>query len=219
MVPDRIERETLINAPSERVWALITEAQHLGRWFGDAGAEIDLRPGGAMTDAKGDRGKSPSEQSDADLFVRLAQCCGYCILAGVQPAARECHLACVCAHVLAPDAVVGVDARAAAERVLVGRVVQLRCVVQRGLHAERGVALRPSLTRLPQEALQRRPHVRGVAMNPVDHPHGGGEGKSGQGNPHPVSPWGLPTKGYKTRNSKKTDKYIIARRKSGVRNA
>ncbi len=64
-----------------------------------------------------------------------------------------------------------------------------------------------------------RPHVRGVAMNPVDHPHGGGEGKSGQGNPHPVSPWGLPTKGYKTRQNKKTDKFIIARRKSGVRNA
>lgn len=59
----------------------------------------------------------------------------------------------------------------------------------------------------------RRPHVRGVAMNPVDHPHGGGEGKSGQGNPHPVSPWGLPTKGYKTRQNKATDKFIIARRK------
>jgi len=59
----------------------------------------------------------------------------------------------------------------------------------------------------------RLPHVRGVVMNPVDHPHGGGEGKSGQGNPHPVSPWGLPTKGYKTRNNKKTDKFIIARRK------
>lgn len=58
-----------------------------------------------------------------------------------------------------------------------------------------------------------RPHVRGVAMNPVDHPHGGGEGKSGQGNPHPVSPWGLPTKGYKTRKNKATDKFIIARRK------
>ncbi len=64
----------------------------------------------------------------------------------------------------------------------------------------------------------RRPHVRGVVMNPVDHPHGGGEGKSGQGNPHPVSPWGQPTKGYKTRQNKKTDKFIIARRKSGVRN-
>jgi large subunit ribosomal protein L2 len=58
-----------------------------------------------------------------------------------------------------------------------------------------------------------RPHVRGVAMNPVDHPHGGGEGKSGQGNPHPVSPWGLPTKGYKTRQNKATDKFIIARRR------
>jgi uncharacterized protein YndB with AHSA1/START domain len=48
MVPDRIERETVINAPVERVWELITDAEHLGRWFGDAGAEIDLRPGGAM---------------------------------------------------------------------------------------------------------------------------------------------------------------------------
>jgi uncharacterized protein YndB with AHSA1/START domain len=48
MVPDRIERDTFIAAPVKRVWALITEARHLGRWFGDAGAEIDLRPGGAM---------------------------------------------------------------------------------------------------------------------------------------------------------------------------
>lgn len=63
--------------------------------------------------------------------------------------------------------------------------------------------------------LGRRPHVRGVVMNPVDHPHGGGEGKAGQGNPHPVSPWGLPTKGYKTRKRKNpTSKFIIARRKS-----
>jgi len=59
----------------------------------------------------------------------------------------------------------------------------------------------------------KRPHVRGVVMNPVDHPHGGGEGKSGQGNPHPVSPWGTPAKGYKTRKNKSTDKFIIARRK------
>jgi uncharacterized protein YndB with AHSA1/START domain len=48
MVRDQIERETVIDAPVERVWQLITEAQHVGRWFGDAGAEIDLRPGGAM---------------------------------------------------------------------------------------------------------------------------------------------------------------------------
>src|SRR5437773_2073306 len=59
----------------------------------------------------------------------------------------------------------------------------------------------------------RRPHVRGVAMNPVDHPHGGGEGKSGAGNPHPVSPWGQKAKGYKTRRNKQTKKFIIARRK------
>ena len=59
-----------------------------------------------------------------------------------------------------------------------------------------------------------RPTVRGVAMNPVDHPHGGGEGKAGQGNPHPVSPWGMPTKGFKTRKPKKhSNKLIIKRRK------
>ncbi|MBU6470708.1 MAG: 50S ribosomal protein L2 [Gammaproteobacteria bacterium] len=57
-----------------------------------------------------------------------------------------------------------------------------------------------------------RPTVRGVVMNPVDHPHGGGEGKSGQGNPHPVSPWGQPTKGYKTRANKRTDRMIVRRR-------
>lgn len=61
--------------------------------------------------------------------------------------------------------------------------------------------------------LGRRPHVRGVAMNPVDHPHGGGEGKAGQGNPHPVSPWGWPTKGAKTRGKRPSDKYILKRRK------
>lgn len=57
-----------------------------------------------------------------------------------------------------------------------------------------------------------RPHVRGVAMNPVDHPHGGGEGKTSGGR-HPVSPWALPTKGYKTRNNKRTDRFILKRRK------
>jgi large subunit ribosomal protein L2 len=60
--------------------------------------------------------------------------------------------------------------------------------------------------------LGKRPHVRGVAMNPVDHPLGGGEGKSSGGR-HPVSPWGLPTKGYKTRNRKRTDRFIVQRRK------
>lgn len=59
----------------------------------------------------------------------------------------------------------------------------------------------------------RRPHVRGVAMNPVDHPHGGGEGKSGQGNPQPVSPWGQPAKGFRTRRKKKSDSLIVRRRK------
>ncbi len=59
-----------------------------------------------------------------------------------------------------------------------------------------------------------RPTVRGVAMNPVDHPHGGGEGRTSGGR-HPVSPWGMPTKGYKTRKNKRTDKLIV--RKRGAR--
>ena len=59
-----------------------------------------------------------------------------------------------------------------------------------------------------------RPHNRGVVMNPVDHPHGGGEGRSSGGR-HPVSPWGQPTKGYKTRPNKRTDSLIIRRRNKG----
>jgi large subunit ribosomal protein L2 len=58
-----------------------------------------------------------------------------------------------------------------------------------------------------------RPTVRGVAQNPVDHPHGGGEGKSGQGNPHPVTPWGQKTKGYKTRRNKRTRSMIVRDRR------
>ncbi|NCP08727.1 50S ribosomal protein L2 [bacterium] len=57
----------------------------------------------------------------------------------------------------------------------------------------------------------RRPHVRGVAMNPVDHPHGGGEGKTSGGR-NPVTPWGVPTKGFKTRGKKKSDKFIVKKR-------
>jgi large subunit ribosomal protein L2 len=57
-----------------------------------------------------------------------------------------------------------------------------------------------------------RPTVRGLAMNPVDHPHGGGEGKSGQGNPHPVSPWGQKAKGLKTRKNKRTQAFIVRSR-------
>ncbi|MEE8233803.1 MAG: 50S ribosomal protein L2, partial [Gammaproteobacteria bacterium] len=56
-----------------------------------------------------------------------------------------------------------------------------------------------------------RPTVRGVAMNPVDHPHGGGEGRTSGGR-HPVTPWGVPTKGYKTRKNKRSDNLIVRRR-------
>ncbi len=62
--------------------------------------------------------------------------------------------------------------------------------------------------------LGRRPHNRGVVMNPVDHPHGGGEGRTSGGR-HPVTPWGKPTKGYKTRVNKRTDSLIIRRRNKG----
>jgi len=59
--------------------------------------------------------------------------------------------------------------------------------------------------------LGKRPHNRGVSMNPVDHPHGGGEGKTSGGR-HPVTPWGQPTRGFKTRNNKRTDKWIVSRK-------
>jgi large subunit ribosomal protein L2 len=59
--------------------------------------------------------------------------------------------------------------------------------------------------------LGKRPHNRGVAMNPVDHPHGGGEGKTSGGR-HPVTPWGQPTRGFKTRNNKRTDRFIVQRK-------
>jgi large subunit ribosomal protein L2 len=59
--------------------------------------------------------------------------------------------------------------------------------------------------------LGRRPHNRGVSMNPVDHPHGGGEGKASGGR-HPVSPWGQPTRGFRTRNNKRTNKFIVSRK-------
>ena len=61
--------------------------------------------------------------------------------------------------------------------------------------------------------LGKRPHVRGVVMNPVDHPHGGGEGRTSGGR-NPVTPWGVPTKGKRTRNNKRTDKLILKRRNS-----
>lgn len=71
------------------------------------------------------------------------------------------------------------------------------------------------LTKLGKAGAKRwrgvRPTVRGVAMNPVDHPHGGGEGRTSGGR-HPVSPWGTPTKGHKTRSNKRTDKMIVRRR-------
>ena len=59
--------------------------------------------------------------------------------------------------------------------------------------------------------LGKKPHNRGVSMNPVDHPHGGGEGKTSGGR-HPVTPWGQPTRGYKTRNNKRTDQWIVTRK-------
>jgi len=62
--------------------------------------------------------------------------------------------------------------------------------------------------------LGRRPHNRGVSMNPIDHPHGGGEGRTSGGR-NPVTPWGQPTRGYKTRNNKRTDRFIVTPRSKG----
>ncbi|MBO9532046.1 MAG: SRPBCC domain-containing protein [Solirubrobacteraceae bacterium] len=72
MVEDRIERKTFIQAPIERVWALITEAEHLGRWFGDAGAEIDLRPGGALVLRWTEHGETRGRVVDIEPTVRFA---------------------------------------------------------------------------------------------------------------------------------------------------
>jgi uncharacterized protein YndB with AHSA1/START domain len=72
MVPDRIERETVINAPLERVWTLITDAEHLGRWFGDAGAEIDLRPGGEIVLRWAEHGTSRGRIVAVEPHTRFA---------------------------------------------------------------------------------------------------------------------------------------------------
>ncbi|MFQ5791547.1 MAG: 50S ribosomal protein L2 [Acidobacteriota bacterium] len=91
------------------------------------------------------------------------------------------------------------------------RVVLLRCratVGQVGNLDHENVALGKAGRK---RWLGRRPHNRGVTMNPVDHPHGGGEGRTAGGR-HPVTPWGVPTKGYKTRNNKRTNRFILRRR-------
>ncbi len=72
MTPDLIERETTIAAPVERVWSLITEPEHVGRWFGDAGAEIDLRPGGAMLMRWSEHGEVRARVEDIEPPHRFA---------------------------------------------------------------------------------------------------------------------------------------------------
>ena len=93
------------------------------------------------------------------------------------------------------------------------RKVQIEC---RATIGEVGNA-EHSLEKLGKAGAKRwrgiKPTVRGAAMNPVDHPHGGGEAKAGQGNPHPVTPWGVPTKGYKTRHNKRTQQFIVRDRR------
>ena len=91
------------------------------------------------------------------------------------------------------------------------RMIQLKCMATIGQvgNAEQGKVFLGKAGRSRWRG--RRPHVRGVAMNPIDHPHGGGEGKTSGGR-HPVTPWGKPTKGAKTRGRKASDKMIIKRR-------
>ena len=71
-----------------------------------------------------------------------------------------------------------------------------------------------AMLRLRSGEMRKVPADCRAAMNPVDHPHGGGEAKAGQGNPHPVTPWGVPTKGYKTRKNKRTSQFIVRDRRS-----
>ena len=72
MVPDQIERETVIDAPVERVWELITEPEHVGRWFGDAGATIDLRPGGEMVVRWAEHGDNHARVVDVEPHTRFS---------------------------------------------------------------------------------------------------------------------------------------------------
>ena len=72
MVPDQIERETVIDAPVERVWELITEPEHVGRWFGDAGAAIDLRPGGEMVIRWAEHGTSHARVVAVEPHTRFS---------------------------------------------------------------------------------------------------------------------------------------------------
>ena len=90
-----------------------------------------------------------------------------------------------------------------------------------GLHGDDRAGRQHSITKTSPSAkrdasrwLGKRPHNRGVSMNPVDHPHGGGEGKTSGGR-HPVTPWGQPTRGYKTRNNKRTDAFIVGPQEEG----
>ena len=99
--------------------------------------------------------------------------------------------------------------------------VRLRSGEMRKLHADCRATVgevsnsEHNLTKFGKAGAKRwlgiRPTVRGVAMNPVDHPHGGGEGRTSGGR-HPCTPWGVPTKGYKTRKNKRTDSMIVRRR-------
>ena len=95
-----------------------------------------------------------------------------------------------------------------------------RCTASAGPPSGRSATCSTAISRLGKAGrtrwLGRRPHNRGVAMNPVDHPMGGGEGRSSGGR-HPCSPWGKKTKGLRTRNNKRTDKMIVRRRGEAIR--
>jgi large subunit ribosomal protein L2 len=108
---------------------------------------------------------------------------------------------------------VGKDAGYAQVKLMSGEVrrVRLECMASIGAVSNPDHANQQLGKAGRSRWLGRRPHTRGVAMNPVDHPHGGGEGRTSGGR-HPVTPWGKPTKGAKTRNNKRTDGLIIRRR-------
>ena len=93
------------------------------------------------------------------------------------------------------------------------RMVPEKCLATVGVVGNKQHELVRSGKAGRSRGLGKRPRVRGVAMNPVDHPHGGGEGKSSGGR-HPVTPWGKPTKGYKTRKKNKKSNALIVKRRN-----
>jgi large subunit ribosomal protein L2 len=192
--PNRSCRIALVNYPDQEKRYILAP---LGLNVGDevistTGAEAEVKTGNAM----------PLRFIPLGTFihnVELTKGCGGQIARSAGNAAQVTAKEGAYAHVKMPSGEV--------------RLIKLDCMASIGQvgHVEHEALMHGKAGR--KRWLGIRPTVRGSAMNPIDHPHGGGEGKAGQGNPHPVSPWGQKCKGLKTRRHKRySTKYIIKRR-------